>query len=178
MLLLLLQNNWILPELKQVKSFIIPLYHLVWYSPNLMHRPVMIKLRSWLGNSIFTTGLVLDHWFIYVVLWMVDALLMKIIIFNSVRLLHIQLVLWSFIPEKSLSWWIHKLCTFINTSTFLKFRNLHFIYHMYAFLERITVKTCAPLQSSFIFSSFFVTLWLYITFSIQFCTPNPIWVIW
>ena len=62
---LLLQNNWILPQLRQLKKFIITIYHLIWFSPKQMHITVMNKLRSWLGNSTFTTKIVLVHWFIY-----------------------------------------------------------------------------------------------------------------
>ena len=63
--LLLLQNNWILPQLRQVIFFIRPLYHLIWYSTNQIHLPVMNKFISWLRSSTFTTELVLVHSFIY-----------------------------------------------------------------------------------------------------------------
>ena len=65
MLLLLLQNNWILPQLRHIQSFIRPLFHMILYSPNLMHLPVMNKFISWLRSSTFTTELVLVHSFIY-----------------------------------------------------------------------------------------------------------------
>ena len=51
-------------KVKARTKFIIPHYHLIWSSPKQMHLPVMIKLRSWLGNSIFAIGLVLDNLFI------------------------------------------------------------------------------------------------------------------
>ena len=38
--------------------------------------------------------------------------------------------------------------TFINIYTFLKFVNLYFAYHMYSFLERITVATYVKRHSS------------------------------
>ena len=62
-ILLLWLIIWILPQSRQVKSFIRPICHLIWYSPRLMHLLVMSKLRSWLGNSTFTTDLVLDNLF-------------------------------------------------------------------------------------------------------------------
>ena len=65
MRLQLLQNIWILPQLRQLQSFTRPLCHLIRSSPNLIHLPVINKLRIWLGNSTFTTELVLDHLFIY-----------------------------------------------------------------------------------------------------------------
>ena len=46
-------------------KFIRPHFHLTWYSQNKMYLPVMNKLRSWLGNSTFTTELEFVHWFIY-----------------------------------------------------------------------------------------------------------------
>ena len=46
---------------KASNCFIRPILHMIRYSPKMMHLPVMSKLRSLLGNSIFTTEFVLDH---------------------------------------------------------------------------------------------------------------------
>ena len=81
--LILLQNTWILPQLRQVQSLMGPLYHLIWYSPKLMHLPVMSKLRSWLENATFTTELVVVHWFIFCLqewIWVCSA---QVRIFSS-----------------------------------------------------------------------------------------------
>ena len=84
----------------------------------------------------------------YIVLWMLDTLAMKRNSVNYVRLLHMQSLLQKSIPEKSLSWWSHQLWTLIKTYKFLQFRSLHYTYHMYALLERITVATHAERNSS------------------------------
>ena len=55
MLLLLCLSTWILPQSIQVHNSIRPLSHMILYSPRLIRLPVMIKFRSWLGNSICIT---------------------------------------------------------------------------------------------------------------------------
>ena len=52
-----------------------------------------------------------------------------------------------FTPWKIMSWWSHQLWIFINNYTFLKSRNLHLTYHMYVFLEHITVETLTSRHS-------------------------------
>ena len=46
---------------KKRTKFYNPLFHLILSSPRMMNITVMSKLRSWLGNSTFTTDIVLDH---------------------------------------------------------------------------------------------------------------------
>ena len=46
------------------QAFIIPLCHLIRYSPKHTHLPVMKKLIIWLNNSKFTIELASVHWFI------------------------------------------------------------------------------------------------------------------
>ena len=66
----------------------------------------------------------------HVVLCMTDVLSMRRNSVNCVRIIHIQYLLQTFIPENSLSWWSNKLWNFINTSTFIQYRNFHFTYHI------------------------------------------------
>ena len=49
---------------KTSKTFMRPILHIILSLQNLMHLTVMIKFRSWLGSSTFTTKLLLGHWFI------------------------------------------------------------------------------------------------------------------
>ena len=65
MTLLLLQNNYLLPKLRQVQSFIRLLYKLIIFWINQINIPVMKKIRSWLGNSTFTKEIACFHWLIY-----------------------------------------------------------------------------------------------------------------
>ena len=65
MLLLFLQNTYILPQLRQVQSFIRTHFHMIWYSQKTIHLSVINKLKSWPGNSTFTSDIALVHWFIY-----------------------------------------------------------------------------------------------------------------
>ena len=98
--------------------------------------------------------------------------------FNCVRILQIQLLLQKFIQEKSLSWWSNQLWNFTETYKFLQFINFHFAYHMYAFLEHITVETHAERHSSSVqISRCVVPSWLCRTCSSQLFTPNPIWIL-
>ena len=63
--LILWISIWMLPQSRQVQSFIRPLFHMIWYSLRLMHLEVMRKFRSWLWDSIFTTEILLGHWLIF-----------------------------------------------------------------------------------------------------------------
>ena len=66
MLLLLWLSIWILPQSTQVRSFIRLYFHLIGYSPRMLHLPMMIKLRIWLDNSVLTIDIVLYRWFIFI----------------------------------------------------------------------------------------------------------------
>ena len=61
MILLLWLTICILPQSIRAIFFKLTLSHLVLSSPRLMHIPLISKLISWLGNSMFTTELVLDN---------------------------------------------------------------------------------------------------------------------
>ena len=56
---------------------------MIWYSPSMMHLPGMSNFRSWLGNSIFTTELLLYHWLICYLQYYIFLIVNKLENFSS-----------------------------------------------------------------------------------------------